>query len=110
MPPENLTGGARVIIGSDLGEVLERLLEDHHTGAAVPYFLVAGYKAPGVSVDRKTQHWVSGDGYVNVGPAGVGWCLDDPAAGELGHESEEVDTDESDYKEFDPSPFSLVMM
>ena len=58
--PEHPTGGARVIIGSDLGEVLERLLEDHHTGAAVPYFLVAGYKAPGVWVDRKTQHWVSG--------------------------------------------------
>lgn len=109
VPVENLTEGPRVILGESLGEVLQELLEDHSNEASTPYFLQDGYKAPGVWVNRKTQHWVSGQGYVNVGPAGVGWCLDDPAAVELPQESDEVDSDASDYKEFDSSPFSLAL-
>ena len=33
---------------------------------------------------------MSGDGYVNVGEAGVGWVLDDPSTTELHEESDEV--------------------
>jgi len=109
VPPANLYGGARVIIGDSLGDVLEMLLDGDANEAEMPYFLIDGYRAPGVWISPNEQHWMRGEGYVNIGEAGVGWVLDDPSVMEVGGGSDEGGSDDSDYSMFDPSPYTLKM-
>jgi len=112
VPPAALQRGARLIVAVSLGELLQGLLQGGNN--AVPYFCDPDYRAHGVWVSRWEQHWNRDQAHISVGNAGVGWVMpSDPAAPELPEMSlkgDLIDSDDSDYGEFNSSPFSLDLI